>query len=405
MKEFLSDTSIHGIEFFEAKEKSVRRGGIFVFLLAFCGLGFFIYDMFIKWQVNPIIIEEDILVAAYDFPFPAVTICHPLFARDQNPNLREVLKNPGIKLSTEQLKILNANVQACAPNFAKKFDNEISAADMVKVLEKKFHHINDSFDVCFQFEKISCEGLLNYVITDYGFCFVYNLLDFKQVFNTGLISKDFNSYKLDDYDDHVHWALEEGYFGTSDEPFRSEKKYQLDIYPIVNNSDLNNLCPEQQKTFSLFIHMPNEILTPFHVPEYLPIGTLNTFFITMTPRKADEQLRHYSPNKRGCYFTGEKPLKFFKSYTKNHCEFECLSNRTLERCGCVKFSMPREIFTPICSLHQVSCYRKVLKNWSRVSPTCECLYPCTNIDYKIKYSKKGLELSSVIIAGHVFKNR
>ena len=43
--------------------------------------------------------------------------------------------------------------------------------------------------------------------------------------------------------------------------------------------------------------------------------------------------------RRKCYLNNEKDLKFFKHYTKNNCEQECLAEETLKACGCVQFYM------------------------------------------------------------------
>lgn len=53
-----------------------------------------------------------------------------------------------------------------------------------------------------------------------------------------------------------------------------------------------------------------------------------------------EELRGYEPNQRGCFYSSERKLHYFKIYTENNCETECLANFTRLQCGCVRFSMP-----------------------------------------------------------------
>lgn len=53
-----------------------------------------------------------------------------------------------------------------------------------------------------------------------------------------------------------------------------------------------------------------------------------------------ENLRHYKPQQRGCYFNSERKLHFFKMYTLINCREECVSNFTKKQCGCVIFHMP-----------------------------------------------------------------
>lgn len=411
MEEFLSDTTIHGVEFFTSKSKIIRKSGILVFFIAFCGLGFFVYDIYVKWQLNPLIIEEVNVRPAIDFPFPAVTICNPLFSRDQSPNLNEILKNltlnPGKTLTPHEQKILAANIHACAPHLGRMFSRILPAVqseETVRILSEKFLHFNDSFGSCsIQLNPTLCFRMLNYVLTDHGFCFSYNLQGFNQLFKTNDISEDFFSYKrnkiakiyskaftvfnsyetVDDEKDPIQWTLEKGYVNKSFEsqPSRASRLNLITFYLMLNISDLSNYCPGHSNTFSLFLHMPNEILTPFHTPWYIPIDRMRKIFLNLISFRTDEDFYRYSPSKRGCYFEGEKPLKFYKYYTKSQCEFECLTNRTLEKCGCVKFSMPRNNSTPICRLDQTTCYLNVLKYWSRVARTCKCFHSCTYIQY------------------------
>lgn len=62
-------------------------------------------------------------------------------------------------------------------------------------------------------------------------------------------------------------------------------------------------------------------------------------------------LRGYDPKRRSCYFSEEKHLRFYKKYTQQNCDVECLTNVTLRKCGCVAYHMPREM-----SLHELGRY-------------------------------------------------
>jgi amiloride-sensitive sodium channel len=104
-------------------------------------------------------------------------------------------------------------------------------------------------------------------------------------------------------------------------------------------------------------------------------------------------LRKFSPQIRECYFESERKLKFFKSYTKAHCDYECMTNYTLKVCGCVKFSMPRTFTTPVCDLDKVECFKNVIKNWptwNNETIECNCYPPCSNINYKIESLRENL---------------
>lgn len=63
--------------------------------------------------------------------------------------------------------------------------------------------------------------------------------------------------------------------------------------------------------------------------------------------KTSKKLRSFSPNQRQCFFQSERQLRFYKLYTQNNCEVECLANFTKIECDCVKFSMPSMCITKL----------------------------------------------------------
>lgn len=92
-----------------------------------------------------------------------------------------------------------------------------------------------------------------------------------------------------------------------------------------------------------------------------------------------------------------------------NCELECLANHTLSRCGCVKFSMPRNESTPVCGPAKISCYNKAedellqdefkeglktSKENYRGETKCNCLPACTTIAYDAEISQAEYDFRS-----------
>lgn len=73
---------------------------------------------------------------------------------------------------------------------------------------------------------------------------------------------------------------------------------------------------------------------------FLSFSEMTTVSIKPTLYSTSKELRRYSANERECFFHSERQLSFFKSYSQQKCESECLANYTKIQCGCVKFSMP-----------------------------------------------------------------
>lgn len=84
-------------------------------------------------------------------------------------------------------------------------------------------------------------------------------------------------------------------------------------------------------------------LTQFHA--YYSVDIL----VSVEPKLTitSDILRSYDPDQRECFFSSERPLRFFKTFTKYNCKLECVANFTQIQCGCVQFYLPRKC---LCSI-------------------------------------------------------
>lgn len=135
---------------------------------------------------------------------------------------------------------------------------------------------------------------------------------------------------------------------------------------------------------NVIFHLPNEMPTKFHPKIPIVFGTYNQIFYSVKSYRTDESIRHYLPDVRECYFEGERNLKFFKTYSKAHCEVECMANLTLEACNCSIFWMPRSNSTKICGLSEFTCSTRFASRLNeKEKEKCGCYPPCNNIKYEI----------------------
>jgi acid-sensing ion channel, other len=86
---------------------------------------------------------------------------------------------------------------------------------------------------------------------------------------------------------------------------------------------------------------------------------------------------------RKCYMEMEKKLKFFKYFTKNNCKHECLSNKTVESCGCAQFYMVRDKHVKVCGVKEMVCYKKVELDFEKHN-AYECYPACGEINYNFE---------------------
>lgn len=281
---------------------------------------------------------------------------------------------------------LSLNLQL---NASRVFDE----VNIVKTLKEISYSIDDSMLFCkFRNELKNCTSLFNEIVTDKGICFSFNLLDYFELFNENVLHKDFDSYR---HNKSSSWSLDDGY--KSDDlnvypyPAISQHHDSLRIILKTTDIDMDYVCKGSYQGFKVFFHHPGEFssITGRHL--FVPIKHDVTVSMTAQMTKISEDLQSYKPSQRKCYLTNEKSLKFFKSYTKNKCDVECLANYTMKSCGCVKFSMPRENSSKICDYSQISCtvqaQRDMMLSSHMQNPgdlECDCLPSCTEITYAME---------------------
>ena len=140
------------------------------------------------------------------------------------------------------------------------------------------------------------------------------------------------------------------------------------------------------------VHANDELPVKFEITDICEyeFGTSMEVIISPSVIKTDESLRSFSPESRHCYFDDERKLRFYKKYTKNNCEMECLSNHTLKTCECIPFDIIRDKNTTVCGINEIACatsaeYQVKLDPLSELIKKCNCLPKCTLIQYNVEY--------------------
>lgn len=182
----------------------------------------------------------------------------------------------------------------------------------------------------------------------------------------------------------------------------------------------------------LFMHSPSDI--PMYQDEFIKLSCGDDMRLALKPNyvTTSNALKEYSPikyakpmhnfficnflsirkkyNRRGCFYSNERYLKYFKIYTETNCWMECLTNFTLNTCGCTMFYMPHYNTTPICGLGSVACYSIALekvryevidRSEKRKTPeilNCNCMPTCNSITYEANIA------NSMLTFGEKFRN-
>lgn len=116
-------------------------------------------------------------------------------------------------------------------------------------------------------------------------------------------------------------------------------------------NDFDYICRGSIIGYKVAIHLTGDLPSILSSNHFIRIPNKQETLVTFEPKvmRTADSLRSYSPNDRGCFFSNEGTLKYFKEYTQRNCELECLTDHTLRNCGCVKFSMPSK-YNCLCVL-------------------------------------------------------
>ncbi|XP_062698800.1 pickpocket protein 28-like [Aedes albopictus] len=323
----------------------------------------------------PIVVNyENQQISVTDFPFPAFTICHPC----------QIFKPIPMKKFLER----------CAFNGPS-----------------------------------SCEHLLHYVMTDMGLCVSFNLLQNHRIFRNGSFGglNDLNAKHVSLHgssnstlSDLDVWFPEEGYIRSQTNgmlPLRGlgAGKYRaFDLILTTYKEDMSYECKSSPiRGHSIILHSPADY--PFMVNSVvIPFEHVTQIAAKPLVVKTHPKLRKHPPEKRQCFFENERNLTYFRIYTQNNCLAECLTNYTLSRCGCVKFSMVRSEETRVCE--PVACFRHAIQEfvtienpYRRISggkiPTvnafdarkkCNCLPSCTSYQFDFEILQHSFNSSGNI---------
>lgn len=149
------------------------------------------------------------------------------------------------------------------------------------------------------------------------------------------------------------WSFDFGYKDRKDDEYPMRTTNKILFNPVLTfQRHIENIeyhCKATVQGIKLILSMPGDSLKISHNNYRLPLSKYNLIKFNVKLTTTSEGLRRYPPNKRQCFYDSERRLRFFRNYTQNNCETECLANFTKVECGCVKFSMPSKCCVSIHS--------------------------------------------------------
>jgi len=416
------DIDLNKSVIFKQKNSKVLK---LLWILVLCGsvwsLGYYVSENYIKLNINPEILVTARYVNSRTIPFPAITICPPNVIKLRSLNVTKLfdeLDQGHIPKIADQ-KIITAASHVCFDyyNLIRASNNNIAYDDddIVGMYDKMSPNIEDTITKCSIGTKVGCNQIFIRVPTCVGSCFTFNMLGYHSIFNAN-ISADFDGFKrknitkswnpkakVEYYNDDVNdnkppnWTIRKGYSTDDDwvQPLRASGLQYLWIGTKIMKEEVPNICENNYNSYRVTFHFPNEVPTFSNVFTSLSIGEFKYMRLSATIQKIDAQLRNLPPENRKCHYVYEKPLKYFKSYTKLNCELECMTNYTYKTCGCVAFWMPKTSDIKVCKFKDIKCFKHIFYKWASSyyedddnkhnfpDFPCNCYPTCTKIEYSI----------------------
>lgn len=204
-------------------------------------------------------------------------------------------------------------------------------------------------------------------ILNQGLGFTFNMIDLEDLLNFSKASNDFYFKTKKTRNQPTPWR-------TSADA-RSGLSVTLKANRFMQENSI--ICH-----YNAFI-----VHSPFQFPDSsngfeFSYGLSHEVLISVDVIQTDEDLRNVDAKKRKCFFEYEKPLKYFKVYTKENCERECLSEFSYQKCGCVPFYYIRNKTIKVCDIAGVECSWRFKFDAKTICN--QCFPECNSITYNLE---------------------
>ncbi|XP_050098493.1 pickpocket protein 28-like [Anopheles aquasalis] len=420
--EYCSNSTVHGVKYFGCKRRTLfeKIWWVATFLLSVYGSSRVIQNIYDKWnEMGAVVSFVNHPTPIWDIPFPAVTICPETKALSQYINFTRVYSRINEthrpEMDNETFNRFRAVAQVCDFHIVTSvLLNQTTDPNVVDLLRNVSMPLHNMFVFCY-WRKVSrlCAQKFTETITNDGICFTFNSLSGGEMLRVDKLHSDYEY--ISEKRQAPLWSLENGYSEKTDTDAYPERVlgagFRSGLVILLNlfEQDMDFICRSGVQGFKILLHSPDEFPQMSKQFFRVPLHQQVTFSVKPQLTSTSNSLRGYTPKGRQCFFADERYLRFFKVYTQQNCEMECLTNYTLHKCGCVKFSMMRDNLTEVCGASMIDCYNEAEDElWGEdvdksldYRAICNCLPACTSIQYDAEISQIGLDFKRLLAAYRV----
>ncbi|EFN82791.1 Sodium channel protein Nach, partial [Harpegnathos saltator] len=404
VKQYCANSSLHGLRYVGDSELSVieRIFWVISFTSALVTAIYYIIYLYQKWDGAPIIISlSPSPVPLTEFPFPSVTIC--------NMNHAKKTEARRIKEGSDKIKKLMLE-DICDTENNGTFGKEHDMIDWDTMLQFMINVSQPCTDMLYYCiwhgTRFDCKDIFNPTMTDDGICCNFNGVNRQYLFYN---ARDWPTLNITYMSPSVDWNPENGYNNSNMidvipwRPYGAGKYYGLTLALDVDEEEY--FCSGTASVgFKMLLHNPVE--TPKIADFSFSIMPGEETRVIVKPRisTASKTLISIPKAKRKCFFTAERKLRYYRTYTQRNCVLECEANFTQSMCSCVQYYMPKSSKTQICGKKDELCAQNArrimemrLYDESSISslnvteiPSCNCWPGCFEVNYRAELSHSKL---------------
>uniref|UniRef100_A0AAG5DUL5 Uncharacterized protein n=1 Tax=Anopheles atroparvus TaxID=41427 RepID=A0AAG5DUL5_ANOAO len=414
-EEYCSESSVHGVRFFVGKERSVlvKITWMVVFGLSLVGCGIMIQQAYNKWDRTPVIVTlSEVPTPVWDLTFPAVTICPEIKVSKERYNFtpdfdtfygdfNRLRKDPNhqIRLTDESIGKMKAIMHHCSGVYMNKQNfifryNHVPEPELVKFLKNVSLDRRFVMSMCGSTSDSKCTNYMQVSLTDQGVCYSFNMISQDEMFHADVLHGDYKHLEKWD-DDGKDMVRQTELLRVAGSGLDAAIGFNMIHYPLK----IDTSCV-RRRGYKVLLHEPTVYPDLAKRNVRLPVSHSLTVAVKPNIMQTSPELAKYSASKRQCYFDQERPLRYFRRYNQDNCELECLTNYTLQRCGCVHFSMPHTNETRVCTLPEAYCpseargllfIRKQTRNTTEHDylQQCDCLPSCSSVRYELQITQNS----------------
>ncbi|XP_063243266.1 pickpocket protein 28-like [Bacillus rossius redtenbacheri] len=407
-QDYASNAAVDGIKYIGEEDRHLVEK-LFWALVMLLSLGLCsqqIYNMWLKWTYAPVIVSfDERSTPVWEIPFPAVTICSETKARQTIFNFTWALFNYDQNMTEDDLKTLTDVALMCDEQYGQ--GENFTTEEVIDL----FRNVSPSMDqvlkeVRWRNKPELVSDIFTPIVTEEGICFTFNMLDPTEIFTN--IAAQYNQKFTQHGKKSSGWTLDKGYDALT--PLQTYPNralgagYNVGLVVMLRSftEDIDYLCKGAVPGFRVLLHNPAEL--PRVSQQYLRSDLNQELVVSVRPHMmvTNQGLQLYSPYVRQCFFPFERELRYFRVYTQNNCQQECLANFTLLYCGCVGFYMPREsyayVHVPVYEMRKRDVEQGLGDAGLDDSVDCDCLPSCTEMQYNGETSTAVFSWRNMVVA-------